>query len=494
MANENQLIRTLTKPTIVLDDIQATDVEQGTATTIGSPTSSVAYSKQTGGAFPLVQINTRIFESSQVTEMRISCESETPVATVTFNLNDKSFYSTSFPKDGDLMSIFIRSKDNIFKPIRNDYEISSVSVIPRTGGDENTPDDMVVSGKLRIPGYDAVKCFSKKGSALDVILSAATDLSLGFATNEVDTVDSQVWICPYEKTVDFIKDVALSAWKDDTSFFTWFVDHYYILNFVNVDPMFSEAEIDEGLGFELITQDFGKDSDQAKFKGKAVLSNWDEMEGTNFHIKSYSLQNNSASVNLYHGYRRYAQFYDALVKENQSIFVDPRTTTGAENDKQLMKGRPNENFYLQQINTKWMGAQYGENGENSHEKFNYARINNFQNNIHLPKMLLKITLDNANFNLRRMQPIPVIIVIKKDYARKKLNEPVDEDQQSSNPNSNEPNREKSALLAEDSPITIDKTISGFYVVQSFSYIYQQGRFTQECTLIRREWPTPPQLY
>jgi len=494
MANENQLIRTITKPTIVLDDVQATDVEAGTAATIGSPTSSVSYSKQYGGLFPLVQVNTRVFNSEQIVSMSISCTGEVPSATVSFNVNDKSFYSTSFPKDGDLMTIFIRSKDDVFKPIKNDYEITRVRVYPRDGGGENTPDEMTISGTLRIPGLDAVKCFSKKGTSLDALLSTATDLSLGFATNEVDTADSQTWICPFEKTEDFIRETALSSWKDETSFYTWFIDHYYNLNFVNVNPMFSEAEIDEGLGLELITQDFGKDSNQAKFKGKAVLSTWDDMSGTNFFIKSYSLQNSSASINLSNGYRRYAQFYDALVKENQSIFVDPQTTEGAERDKQLLKGRPNENFYLQQINTKWMGAQYGKNGENCHENFNYARINNFQNNEHLSKMSLKITLESANFNLRRMQPIPVIVVIKKDYARKKLNEPADEDREASNPNPDEPNREKSALSFEDSPFNIDRTISGFYVIESFTYIYEKGKFSQDCTLIRREWPTPPQLY
>jgi hypothetical protein len=494
MANENQLIRTITKPTIVLDDIQSTDVEEGTSSQIGSPASPVKYSKQYGAVFPLVQINGRAFNSSQITSMRIQCGGKIPGATVTLNVNDKSFYSTSFPKDGDLLSIFIRSRDDVFRPIRNDYEIAGVSVFPREGGGENTPDDVIVSGKLRIPGYDAVKCFSKKGSSLDAILSAATDLSLGFATNEVDTKDSQTWICPFETTERFIEETSLSAWKDEISFYTWFIDHYYYLNFVNVNPMFSEAEIDEGLGLELLTQDFGKDSVQAKFKGKTVLSNWDDISGTNFFIQSYALVNGSSSISLSHGYRRYAQFYDALVKENQSIFVDPQTTEDAERDKQLLKGRPNENFYLQQINTKWMGAQYGGNGENCHENFNYARITNFQNNVHLPKMGLKITLENANFNLRRMQPIPVIIVIKKDYARKKLNEPIDEDQELSDPNSNEPNRQKSAASFEDIPFTIDKTISGFYVIESFSYIYDQGKFSQECFLVRREWPTPPQLY
>ena len=67
MPNEKQLIRVLTEPTILLDDIQSMDVEEGTATAAGSPTSSTKFSKQYGGAFPLIQILGRAFSSEQIT-------------------------------------------------------------------------------------------------------------------------------------------------------------------------------------------------------------------------------------------------------------------------------------------------------------------------------------------------------------------------------------------------------------------------------------------
>jgi len=107
---------------------------------------------------------------------------------------------------------------------------------------------------------------------------------------------------------------------------------------------------------------------------------------------------------------------------------------------------------------------------------------------------LKVTLANPNFNLRRMQTVPVIITIKKDLVRKKYNEPIDESQQKSPPNANEPNRTKSGLSHDDMYFAVDKTMSGYYTIDSFEYIYENGKMFQEMTLYRREWPTPPQTY
>lgn len=494
MANELQTVRVLTEPTIILDDLQFEDTEEGTSTVRGHPTTPDKPSKQFGGAFPLIKINGYLFPPPQIVSLRLSSTSERPTLTIKILVKDKSFYSTSFPKDGDVMSMMIRSKVEPFKPVHNDYEITSVNIYSPPGSGENDYDDMTISGVLRIPGYDAVKCFSVKDISLKAVLKVATDLKLGFSTNEVSTSDMQTWICPNEKVKDFLKETTLSAWKDEKSFYSYFIDHYYYLNFINQEPFYSEQpDIEEAISILRMSQDYGKDSEIHKSLSKTVMSNWDDISQTQFYINNYSLINNSSSISLKNGYKRYAQYYDSVLKENQSFFVDPKTTEGSEREKQLLRGRPLEDFYLEQINTKWMGVQYGKNGENCHEKFNYARVTNYQNDIHIEKMGIRLSLANCNFNLRRMQTVPVVIIIKKDTVRKKLNEPVDSDQQLSHPNANEPNREKSALSFEQTPFVVDRTISGFYVIDKLEYIYEEGNFRQECILLRREWNPPPQV-
>ena len=290
MPNEKQLIRTLTVPTIVLDDITAMDVEAGTAKQLGDPAPELApkYSKQYGAVIPLIQILGKVFEDDQVISMELSSVGPIPYCTATFAVNDKSFYSSFFPKDGDLMTVFIRSKDDVFKPIRNDFEISNISINPKRG--EDSTDSMTISGALRIPGFDAIKCFSKKGTSMKALMQTATDLKLGFATNEVDTDDDQVWICPFEKTRDFIANTALASWKDKDSFYTYFIDPFYILNFVNMEPLLGgETEIDEALSIDLLSNDYGKDSEQAKQKSKIILTNWTEVQKTPFFLSKFAL-------------------------------------------------------------------------------------------------------------------------------------------------------------------------------------------------------------
>jgi len=487
---EETLIRTLSDPTIELDELSGMDVETGSASQIGSPTSSVKYSKQFGGAFPVVQINKTLFNADQITGLELRSTGYIPTITVTFDINDKSFYSSSFPKDGDVMSIMIRSKNDLFKPIHNDYEITNIKVFPRPGGGELTNESMVVNGILKIPGYLRLQSFSKKGTSMNCVHNVAADLKLGFASNEVDTSDEQTWLCSYERTNDFIFDVVNAAWKDENSFFTYFIDQNYILNFVNVNPLFTDSsDIEESMGRELLFQDFGPDTSNAEFQGKVILSNWDDMSSTNFFIQSYSLQNFAASINNTHGYRRESKFYDGFLKSSETFLCDPLTTVGAEENKILMKGRAGENEYLAQIQSKWLGIQYGEDGENCHGKFNVARITNFQNNVHLDKMSLVVNLETLNFNLRRMQPIPVIIVIKKDATRKYINEPGDEEGALA-----VDGQDEVTLKADDTPINLDKTISGNYVIKDIIYRYINGEFKQQLVLFRREWPTPPQAH
>jgi hypothetical protein len=502
MANEKQTIRTITEPTIVLDDLQSFDAESGEAPELGGPETAYKPSKQYGAVAPLIQVNDYPFPVDSIMRMSIDCVSDRPTISVTILIRDKSFYSTSYPKDGDLVSVFIRGKVDPLKPIRNDYDITNVSVVPATGNTEDDYDMMYISGVLRIPGYDALKCFSVKGTSMKALLKVATDLNLGFATNEVDTADSQTWICPFEKTKNFISEIALASWKDENSFFTYFIDHYYYLNFVNVEPLYSDLpEIETAVATLRLSNDYGTDNELAKSEVQSVLSNWDDIDQSQFYIGSHQLINNTASINLTHGYKRYSQIYDGLLKEEQTFFIDPKTTEGSENDKQLLKGRPRENFYLAQINGKWMGVQYGKDGENSHPKYNYARVTNYQNMVHLEKMGIRITLANNNFNLRRFQVVPVIIMIKKDFVRKRYNEPIDESQEKTPATSqstvdaqdSQP-KPQSAVDFNETPFVIDKTMSGYYTIHNISYIYENGKMFSTLELYRREWPTPPQTY
>jgi hypothetical protein len=440
------------------------------------------------------KINEYVFLAEQIESMSLYSTGEIPTITVTVNVTDKSFYSTAFPKDGDVLSLFIRGKVEPFKPIRNDYDITSISVYNPPGSGELLLDKMTIIGILRVPGFKSTACFGYRGTSIEVLVKVATDLKLGFAKNEVNTNDEQNWICPFNKRSEFIANTVRAAWKDTKTFFTYYIDHYYYLNFVNVENMISELpEFEEAVAYLRDSNDYGKDNVIHAGLIKSILSNWDDISHTQFYLLSMSLINNSYSVALSEGYKRYVQYYDGLLKQEQTLFVDPNTTPGSERDKQLLRGRPGEDLYKKQINAKWLGIQYGQDGENCHGKYDYAIINNYQNIAHATKMGLKVSMPQANFNLRRYQPIAVVIMIKTDGIRKIINMPKDETGASAPEVPDTNNQPVEEVTAFNTPFTIDKVMSGWYFIHDITYQYRDGIFTQECTLYRREWPTPAQI-
>lgn len=471
MANEKQLIRSITEPTIELDDMSMIDVEEGTSKDAGFAKSDNKISKQLGAVLPYIRINGFSFQGEDIIEATISVRGNRPSFRCTVYVSDKSFYSKHYPKDGDLASVLVRSKDDKLKPIRNDYEITNVSNYSK-GPEGSTEDTLSISGLLRIPGLDAEMCFSKKGTSMEALVSTCHDIGLGFSSNEVNTADTMSWICPFNTVNDFIFSVVNASWKDTSSFFHYFIDQYYHLNFVNVNPLFSEqAETDDGILFDNFTNDYSAGNSTMKTTEKLLLSNISEYEGTSNYVKSASINNFSAAINIREGYKRYVQYYDSLIKEYQSIYVDPITSPDAENNSIILKGRKDEDFYLKQVKHKWMGILYG-NGENCHEKYLYAQIHNHQNLVHLNKIVLKVELGQFNPNLRRGMVIPYIHTIRRDRTRKEANTP-------------------EFITTQDSiGMTIDKFYSGYFKINSMDIVYRNGEMFQTLDLIRREWPTP----
>lgn len=482
--NQNHVIRQIAKPTLVLDDMEVLDTEYGTSNEIGKDNESpVKYTKAVAADMPLVMINEKLYKAKEIVSMRIVSNDFLPSLDLTLIITEKVVYSTSFPKDGDLVSVFIRSKDDVLKPIRNDYYIVSVSV--ESSNNETGYDYMHISGVLYVPGLQSQTCQSNKGKSIEVLQDLSQEMGIGFATNESVTTDEQTWISPYERKVDYIKDITKSAWKNEDSFFQSFIDIFYHLNFVNVDPMFSEeAGLETGIDIASFSGDIDDFTEMLKNPENILLTNSSSAKYSKFRITSYEQRNFANAINFHTGYVKFMHYYDSLLKEKVMFMSDPKTTPGAEENMYIMKGRNSADQRDVYTSHDWMGTIYGANGENCHSHYLYAKSWNKQNLLHLEKLYLEVNLEGVNMNLRRFQVIPVLIVIEQDQARKKVN--------------SSPNADEEGATADDTNyndnldmIAIDKFYSGFYVLNAIEYIYEQGYLKQRIQLMRREWPVPP---
>jgi hypothetical protein len=463
-----QKILKILKPTIAIDQMDMMNTDDP-----NSPLQSGTNKHKIAGAiYPLIQINKHQFDEQEVVSLTLDETGFIPTIRVMVESSDGLFISKYFPKDGDPMSIWIRSKMDEFTPIRCDFEITNVNALPSvdSSGDVQS---FTIEGILRVPGMYAEWCKSfGVNTSYDTLKKVAEELKIGFASNEVSTNDKMRWICPFDNYEAFIKDITSGSYKDDDSFFTTFIDKYYNLNFVNMNNQFSEEfNVDEALEALNFSDDFFKGKDKQTFQTQLYLCNHRNLRGTGSYIQGYTLVNTAGRKIMDDGYRRYVQYYDPKVSNTpaekyQTYFIEPLNTKGTK-DKILMKGRIGENFFDKHHKHKWLGIQL-----NSHENYMHALIQNWQNSQQIDKMKMRINLAKCNFNLYRGQRIPILIV-----------------------NDGDTKRQKSTLTegqSENDQISYDKFLTGYYMITGTIYSWNSDYpvFSQELILSRREWPIP----
>lgn len=466
----------VTTPTIAIDTIETIDTDDE-----NSPIqSSDRKHRQLGQLFPQVQINKYKFSENEIDSFYLDLTGYVPTCRVSVVSADGIFLSKSYPKDGDPMSIFIRSKMNEFKPIRADFDITSVNSIPSQDSDGNVV-SYTIEGFLRVPKLYAEFCKSfKNKSSFDTLIDVANDMGLGFASNETTTDDKMTWLCSFDTYAKFTNEVTKASYKDDDSFFSVFIDHYYYMNFVNVNNQFGEEfELENAIESLSMSRDYFNKDEISKFETSLMLCNHKNLRGTGNYIAGYTLINSCGQVVKDNGYRRFVQFYDNLFETEKpedkykSYFIEPLNTKGT-NDKILLKGRTKEPEIFKNTNRhKFMGMQMGLPKGNVHQNYLHALLNNWQNEQEIKKMQLVVRLTKCNFNLYRGQRIPVLILNQGDRRAQMTQQPEQ---------------------SESEKLSYDKFLSGYYFIIGMKIMWSATDvvFYQELNLARREWPIPVQ--
>lgn len=498
--NEKSIIRSIVKPTIQLDDLVSEDLFEGTSEDLGAQKGGKTgrqIQKDLGTGYPFININNYVFNNQEILEFTLDATGFIPKVRLKVNLvNTSVFKSSSIPKDGDIMSIFIRAKNDAFKPIRNDYVVTNVDV--GKGGTEGRGSTIYLDGELFIPHIHDEVIKSYEGTSFDVLKKICTEMGLGFATNETSTLDEQIWICPNDTMFNFMQHITSHSWKDEKSFYMCYVDVYYHLNFINVNNQVDgDGKLEAAILDSTIMKDFQSSDDVEKGSQtftKKILTDMDNLSGTNMFIRQYTVQNNSSEISKRMGYKSYAQFYDQASQETWEIFVDPIMSDGAAEKKLLLKGRPYpkspdgqsaEKYWETQNRYYWLGIQYRD----VHDKYMYAKLWNERNNMELEKMYIEVDVERWNPNIYRGERIPIILITQGDIMKRQIDSTPGE---ASIPNS-------------ETPVVADQLYSGYYMVNGIMISYTMTppstnyenppeganpTMYEVFRLTRREWPVP----
>ena len=502
--NNSNLVRLIEDPKIKKDirfDELSLSENGGTSTNGGSQLNTV------GNDYPIIRINDMVLGKDDIQSMLISSRGFLPTIELSLKFANTALISKNMPKDGDMISVFVRTNTSAINYLRNDFIINHVDSNISSKSANNT---VFLRGELFIEGFTSNNnTFGIIGTSKDVMKEIAKKFKMGFAYNDADDMDDlQNWLCCFSSPQVFIEDVTRHSWKNNMSFFKSWVDLYYNLCFVNVNKFLSsdenpEDEIDltffsSTVALNDLTSSNDKPDDAKPFL--KVFSNFDSFKGSSFYISKWHPVNRSNSLssgysNIIHSFTHNQNVYIEN-KDNceDTLIVNPVYDTSKLDSYIILRGRAkydenanpdNEqarvNYSMQNtyINHIWSGVEYKmDKDENSssnntwsgnvHHNYHNAAYQNEINDIELNKLYIEVVCDGLCLQVMRGERVPVFL---------KYNTPLDKN------------------ISPDDP-GFNRFYSGYYIVDSIEYKYNgkvktgYSSFSTIMSLKRREWPTP----
>lgn len=143
-------ILTVVEPTIVLDELEMTDVESGSENSDGETMKEKPSKFST--MIPLIKINNYEVQGDRLEMFELESTGFYPTCRFSFYDRDGMFTARFFPKDGDLIQLYIRSQgdETTFKPIRIDFTVEDIKPLGG-GGATNTSSLLMVEGRMNVP-------------------------------------------------------------------------------------------------------------------------------------------------------------------------------------------------------------------------------------------------------------------------------------------------------------------------------------------------------
>lgn len=445
-----------------------------------------------GATAPLIKINGETITETSIESFILDETGFIPTCTLVFEDVRSIFSGDAFPKTDLIMSIYLKTQNPKFKPIRCDFLITSLKSMASSRATLPTMQQAtyIIKGELFIPKiYDNVSKSYSKVSSKEALTAVAKELGLGFAENECNPSDSMTWINYNSNYITFINHVIDHAYQDDDSFFTAFIDKYYYLNYVNVNQQLLPGDLQKTLinseNASILEPHLDStaklENSIYEIETPLFLSTEFSNKGKSNYISEYSLLSNQGQILKTKGYRKQIYYYDHILNEKEpkkkfvNFYVNPiiSKTQGDNYPKPLI---PDNQTLKDNLIKKWVNIDYG----NSHKEWNASKLINNHNLTELNKICLYTKVNGINFQVIRGARVPVEISIS-DIERNLKNKPK-EGQEEPTPNLG---------YDPDNSFVRDEILSGAYYVQGIRYIYDKltsPNLYTEYFLARREWP------
>lgn len=485
------IIKVEIEPKVPLKELWSADDSNASAQNpfIKTPKSVASAKDKVGSDTPYIKINS--VPITNIDQLILDETGIIPRIKVIFTDDTGALSGPNYPKNDPILSLYIKTQNPKFKPIRCDFLITSIKTNQDAilnYGKIDKGADFIVSGELFIPKiYDNVSKSYSNLNSKDTLKRISEETDLGFADNEFTPNDKMTWINTNKNSLRFIDHVAKHAYLNDESFFTAFIDKYYHLTFVNIAEQLNPSH-DVNFTYENTadgtylapneTASEKLNNDRYEVLNLVGLTNRDSNKGKPEYIINYSTMGDTGSILKNKGFKKKIYYYDHTLESKKftSFYVNPIKIKGYGNNNPNTSLIPEDDVLKQSTIKKWMNIDYG----NTHREWNASVLINDHNNSELNKVKLKVETSGINFQITRGNGVPVLLFnpgaqnMDKDFFRK----------------------DKNLEGTADTPIGADSLmpdpiLSGRYYVSGVRYIYDKYNsefpFKTEFHLARFNW-------
>ena len=341
MASEDIAIIQYSEPVLKVEDLNITEKSYKTT---GIYPEMIAY------YVPVVYVNDFLIPQTNITNFYLDYSSFVPQVMVEFVDMTNDMLSTNIPKPGSYIKVHIGGygDEKYYKPIRQDFIITNITKSNKTNGEyqnyyRGNPIKYKLTGTLNVPlGLRKMPWSSSKINARQAMFNISNTVGLGFATNfnTNNNVDVMRWVNTQNKSYyDFMKDITLHSCYSPYTFFTSFIDQYYVLNYVECRRLLSHGGkktdmpqmVYNGL-MPLMDRVNGEPVDENLNNGDQkvsyyFLSNNEEFKGWSNYIEEYFELNDGYSI-VSDGYRKTLTYSDKcgfpdLTAKNFKFILSP---------------------------------------------------------------------------------------------------------------------------------------------------------------------------
>ena len=308
---------------------------------------------------PVVYINDFMIPQTYITRFCLDYSSFAPQVMVEFVDMTNELLSTNVPKPGSYIKVYIGGygDEKYYKPIRQDFVITNIDKTNKTGGDyqnSGSPIKYKLTGILNVPlGFRKMSWSSSKINARQAMFNISNTVGLGFATNFSTNSDVDVmrWVNTQNKSYyDFMREITQHSCYSPYTFFTSFIDQYYVLNYVechrllshggdktDIPQMIYNCIMPEMENKALPDDDLNNGDQRVSYY---FLTNSDKFAGWTNYIEEYFELNDGYSM-ISDGYTKVLTYSDKcgffnLASKNYKFLITPIDNIKRDSDRNIM--------------------------------------------------------------------------------------------------------------------------------------------------------------